>query len=181
VNDEKTRGSGESDSHRALVAVEENHIHSDVFERIVGGSDDIPGLVAYGIYQIRKREWIEEYQKERGHLPTREEVRNYSFGWRDGSLDSLRGEAEADMFRFAESVMKKKIAEMEGVAFNLRTVNEIADLKRLVRHCGGYRHHIVGHVIGFLVLVALAAAGAFAVAHEPTLREFVEWLFHPPQ
>jgi hypothetical protein len=178
VSDEKTRAPGE-EPHHALVAVEDRYIHSDIFERLVRGPEDIPGLVAYGIYQTRKREWLDEYKKERHHFPSLEEVRNYSFGWRDGSLESLRGEAEADMFRFAETVMKTKIDEMRGAAFNIRTIHEIDDLKKIVRQCGSYRHHIIGHVIGFVALVIVVAGVAFVLAHEPSIREVAGWMFRP--
>jgi hypothetical protein len=169
-----------SDSHsRALVAADDHYIHSDIFQKLVKSSNDIPGLVAYGIYQIRKREWIEKYENTHRHPPGRDEVKNYSFGWGDGALNSLRGEAEADMFRFTEKIMAKKIEEMKSTAFNVRAINEVDDLKKLMRRCGSYRHHIVGHVIGFGVLVVIVAVLALVWAHEPSLREVINWFFRP--
>ena len=94
-------------------------------------------------------------------------------------LESLRGEAEADMFRFAETVMGSKIEEMMGTALNARTINEIAGLKAEMRRCASYRHHIVGHVIGFGVLVIIVAFIAFIRAHEPSLRDIIDWFFKP--
>lgn len=177
MNDEKTPAQGEPSGRAVIAAPADRYIHSDVFQRLVENPGDIPGLVAYGIYQTRKREWIDTYKKERGRSPSEEEVKNYSFGWRDGSLEALRGEAEADMFRFAEAIMQNKIHQMIGDAFNERTVQEIGDLKGLVRSCSGYRHHIVGHVAGFGVLVVIAAFIGFVFAHEPSLREAVGWIF----
>ena len=110
------------------ATAEDRYIHSDIFVRLVRDKDDIPGLVAYGIYQIRKREWIDKHQREYGCLPSREDVKKYSFGWGDGALEALRQEAEGDMYRFAESVVEARLDELMSTAFNTKTTDTSSDL-----------------------------------------------------
>lgn len=175
MSDPKIPVDGEAPRHQALVAVEEQSLHSDIYDRLVRGPDDIPGLVAYGIYQIRKREWIQEHKKRFSCVPTLDEVRKYSFSQRNSTLDSLRHEAEASMYRFAEVFMRDRIDEMEHEAFNERAITEFGELQTLIKRRSGYRHHIVGHVVGFGVLVAIAAVVLWALGHEPTIGAVLDW------
>jgi hypothetical protein len=127
VSDPKLPASGESPSHQAVVAVEEHTLHSDIYDRLVSGPDDVPGMVAYGIYQIRKREWITFHKQRFDCWPTSEEVRKYSLSLRDNAVDALRQEAEADMYRFAEVIMHDRLREMARTAFNERTLRSLRD------------------------------------------------------
>jgi hypothetical protein len=58
-------------------------------------------------------------------------------------------------------------------AFNNRTVQELGTLRGAIKKISGYRHHVVGHVIGFFVLVALFWIVLLAIKYEPSVREFV--------
>jgi hypothetical protein len=178
VNDPKLPVTGE-DATRALVVTppaEDRYIHSDIFERLVRDQDDIPGLVAYGIYQIRKREWVDKHEKQYGCLPPRDDVKKYSFTWGDGALDSLRHEAEARMFRFAENVVESQYNDLMKNAFNEQTVTELGEVKKLVQKQGGFLHHIIGHIVGFVALVFITALVLYAIGHEPSISGAVDWI-----
>ena len=89
-------------SHQELVAPTENsdrYIHSDVWDRLVRAPDDLPGIVAYGVYQQRKRQWISDCVKKDGCMPAVPDVKGFSFSFRDNALLSLREEAEGTLFR----------------------------------------------------------------------------------
>jgi hypothetical protein len=92
----------------------------------------------------------------------------------------LRQEAEGILFRFAEEIIESKKSGMVAEAFNQRAVNEISDLRTRLsseftglreqfKKVSGYRHHIVGHVFGFIVLVLLVFIFTVAVKYEPHL------------
>lgn len=176
MSDTKLPAESEPKPHQSLVTVEDRYIHSDIFDKLVRGEHDIPGLVAYGLYQIRKREWIAKHQREFSCLPVLDDVKKFSFGWGDGALEALRQEAEADMFRFTESIIDSQSEELMSNAYNAKTVAEIEDLKKLIRRKTGYRHHIAGHVVGFAVLVVITALVLFGIKHEPSLASVVDMI-----
>ena len=79
MNDPKLPVSGDQrdeQSNRAVVTatVEDRYVHSNVFARLVRDQNDLTGLVAYGLYKIRKREWIDKHESEQvlaEWMPTR--------------------------------------------------------------------------------------------------------------
>jgi len=154
-----------------------DYIHSDIFVRLVEDKDDLPGLVAYGLYQQRKRQWISFYEDQNGQLPDPRAREDYANGHRDDAIQALREEAEGSLARFADEVMSQQTERMEINALNGRMLEELDSLKKRVGKISGYRHHIVGHVFGFIVLVFITLAATVAITHEPTLREFVQWIF----
>jgi hypothetical protein len=178
VSDEKIPASVETDSRAVTVVTPDRYIHSDVFDRLVrDAANDIPGLVAYGIYQARKREWIAWCKLTNGSVPNEQELKNYSSSWRDDALAALRSEADGHMFRFAEAMMEQRTSQMMKTAIEARVILEIADLKKEVKKVGSLWHHVIGHVAGFGALVVLATIVGLAIAREPHLRDFVGWIF----
>ncbi len=164
----------------ALAESQKKYTHSHVFDELISSPEDLPGLVAYGLYKSRKRQWISDFETANGKPPTKEECLGYSFGFRDQSLSALREEAEGALFRFAEDVIESRKPELMVESFNQRAINEIADLKTRwasdiaelrgqLRKVSGYRHHIVGHVFGFAVLVLLVFIFSVAIKYEPHL------------
>jgi hypothetical protein len=164
----------------ALADSQKRYIHSHVFNDLVQDDEDLAGFVAYGVYKSRKRQWILDFQKDNGVPPTREECLNFSFTYRDDSLAALRRDAEGNLFRFAEELIESRKPELIAEAFNQRAINEIADLRMKLasdiaelrgqlRKVTGYRHHIVGHVVGFIVLVLLVFIFTVAIRYEPHL------------
>ena len=74
-------------------AQQNRYIHSDIWDRLVQSPTDITGLVAYGVYQTRKREWIAACLGRDNALPSEASVKEYSFSIRDSQLESLRSDA----------------------------------------------------------------------------------------
>jgi len=145
------------------------YIHSDIFDRLIKGPDDLSGLVAYGLYQQRKRQWMKAVKDERSCQPSEEELRAHAFGYRDDALTALRNEGESILFRFAEAVIDSRMVKISEEAFNARTTAELFALRGSIKRISGYKHHIVGHVVGFMVLVLLAFIFTVAITYEPHL------------
>lgn len=159
---------------RLPVKVEERYIHSDIFERLVGDhTNDLPGLIAYGIYQSRKRAWIDVHRETRGDVPSVDELKTYSLSFQQDALDSLRSEANGYMFRFAENIMAQRTTEMMKSALDARVAMEISNLQAEMKKCQSLRHHILGHVCGFATLVAVGAFFAFLLGYEPSLHKIL--------
>ena len=144
-----------------------DYIHSPIYEALVESNDDLPGIVAYGLYQKRKRAWLEDYEKKNKRKPCQIELENFSFSFRDDALSALRTEAEGYLFRFASEIMEKQIQDMSEEAFNSRAIQELAALRGTIAKISGYKHHIVGHIAGFVVLVFLAFIFTVAIRYEP--------------
>jgi hypothetical protein len=51
-----------------------------IFDALVSSEGEVSGLVAYSIYKQNKREWLEDFKKLTGRLPTDAETRSYIIG-----------------------------------------------------------------------------------------------------
>lgn len=51
-----------------------------IFESLVSSEGEIAGLVAYSLYKQNKRDWLEDFKKLVGRLPTDGETRSYIIG-----------------------------------------------------------------------------------------------------
>jgi hypothetical protein len=86
--------------------------HSDIFDRLAAGNEtDLIGLVAYGLYQRRKRYWIKDFREKHQRFPTATEREEYSFSYRDDAIDALRREAEGVMAAFADEAIQEQLPE----------------------------------------------------------------------
>ncbi|MCJ2025103.1 hypothetical protein [Methylobacterium sp. J-067] len=152
-------------------AVNDRYIHSDVFERLVLESGDLAGLVAYGYYQQRKRQWIDAC-KAKGAPPTEQQIKDFAFGFQEDQLKALKSEAEGTLFRFGESMIESRMADMQETVYNAKTTEELTKLKSKIEHISGYKHHIVGHVVGFVVLLFLAFTFNYIITYEPHIAGY---------
>ena len=124
--------------------------------------DDLTGIIAYGIYQQRKREWIQRCRERDGAPPSEQAVRDFSYGFQEITINSLRQEAEGILYKFGSSYAEDQMQEMTGTALNQGVLNEVAEFRRetkslrdFVGHRTGYTHHIYTHVVGFLAIAGV--------------------------
>jgi len=146
--------------------------HSDIFDRLSKDKDKptgLIGLVAYGLYQRRKRKWITDFCSENGRHPTVEERRAYSFSYRQDSIEALLSDAENVMGAFAQQTIDDRAGELQADALAAETHEVLGDIYRRLIEIGGYWHHIVGHLVGFAVLAGLVFAVTLIVRYEPSL------------
>ncbi|MCZ8373771.1 MAG: hypothetical protein O9342_00230 [Beijerinckiaceae bacterium] len=93
--------------------------YNPVFQRLVDAEGEhfslTRGMVAYGIYKLGKREWIQSFVAEKGRRPTPEEVRGYAEAMQtETQLGNLRSRADQVLGTFAQSVIadeKPRIVE----------------------------------------------------------------------
>ena len=160
------------------VPVKDGPGHSDIFDRLSAGQEtDLIGLVAYGLYQRRKRCWMEDFHKKHGRFPTQDERDSYAFSYREDAIEALRGEAEGVMAAFAEEAIQQQLPDLRTDALGAETRAVLSGIDARLNHLGGYWHHIVGHLIGFLLLVGIVALGSFIVRNEPTIEGAYNWVF----
>ena len=149
------------------------HATSKVFDELVADDHDLPGLVAYGLYKQRKRNWHKDFVAQFGRAPNEEDIGNFRFSYRSDALQAIKSEAEGILVAFSESMSEQQIPDLMKEAFNSRTLTEIEQLKASISKISGYRHHIVGHVLGFFALVLLATVVTLAIKYEPHLAGFI--------
>ena len=149
--------------------------HSDIFERLVRHETDIVGLIAYGFYQQRKRDWIQSYRSKNGRWPDQQQRDEFSFGFRDKALGDLRSNAEGAMFRFAEEIVAQRTQELRRNALAAETRETLSEIERKLTKLDTYKHHIFGHLLGFGALILIAAVFALGVKFEPSIEKFWHW------
>jgi hypothetical protein len=153
--------------------VNSRYIHSHIYNEAVSYDDDLIGLVAYGLYQKKKRRWILAFEVKNQRSPSETEVKDYCFTYQKHEVQELRVQAETLLYGVAEQLLQERMPGIRETALNSRLTQELGELRSDIRAISGYRHHIVGHVVGFFVLVLLASFVTFALSHEPSIAGFL--------
>jgi hypothetical protein len=154
------------------------YIHSEMWDRLVESEEDLPGIVAYGLYQRRKREWIGYYQSHHGHLPPEDQVKNYSAGQRDTASRALKDEARGILFRFGAQYAQEQLPDLQSQALNAATLEKISEfdgkltaIRQRLENRTGLGYHLWTHITAFIIVVGLVALIAFAGSYELSPKE----------
>jgi hypothetical protein len=151
--------------------------HSDIFQRLAADNDsDLVGLVAYGLYQRRKRSWMDAFFAKEGRFPNQQERDSYAFSYRDDSIGALRGDAERVLAVFAEQLIEDRSEELRANALDAQMQAVLTSIDDNLRELRRPWRHVKGHVLGFVALVALVAIGALIVNFEPTVEGAWHWV-----
>jgi hypothetical protein len=154
----------------------ENPGHSDIFERLSAHNEaDLVGLVAYGIYQRHKRAWIAAFCEAHGRFPSQEERDAHAFSYREGGLVILRTSAEGALAAFGERVVEEQIDALRANALDLQTQAVLQGIDAKITRLDSYRHHVIGHVLGFAFLVLLVAFAGLVLKSEPSVEGIYHW------
>jgi len=152
--------------------------HSDIFSRLAADDEsDLVGLVAYGLYQRQKRSWIADFREKEGRYPSPAEREAYAFSHRKDAVLALRSDAEGALAVFAERVIEEKIEELRADAASVQTQAVLTGIDTKLERLGGYGHHVVAHIVAFIILVGIVAFGTLAVKFEPTVVGVYHWIF----
>lgn len=83
--------------------------YNPIFERFVtpGQMEEqvLPGMVAYCLYKIAKREWATIFFARHGRKPSDAELNEYILTWTDSRIVGAQKEADAVLLAFASSVI----------------------------------------------------------------------------
>jgi hypothetical protein len=150
--------------------------HSDIFERLAAHNEaDLVGLVAYGIYQRHKRAWITAFCEAHGRFPSQEQRDAHAFSYREGDLAILRTSAEGALAAFGERVVEEQIDALRATALDLQTQAVLQGIDAKMTRLDSYRHHVIGHVLGFAFLVLLVAFAGLVLKSEPSVEGIYHW------
>src|SRR5918993_5304758 len=62
------------------------------------------GLIAYGLYEEARREWVDAFKSREGRYPMPEELRSYETSWTSSRLDGLKNAAVQILASYADTV-----------------------------------------------------------------------------
>src|SRR5215210_5930383 len=65
------------------------------------------GLIAYGLYEEARREWVGTFKGREGRYPTSEELRTYEGSWTSSRLEGLKNAAVQILASYADSVSRE--------------------------------------------------------------------------
>ena len=77
-------------------------VFSDMYDRLVADADDLPGLIAYGFYQLEKREWARAHLNKTGVSPSLKEVTEFCDRYQQSAMKSLKERADGILFEYAK-------------------------------------------------------------------------------
>jgi hypothetical protein len=82
-----------------------------IFPRLVneaeGPEQKLIGLIAYGLFQEAKREWVSDFQTREGRYPNDEELREYERFWTPSRLEALQNAAVQAIAAYTDSIVSQ--------------------------------------------------------------------------
>jgi hypothetical protein len=93
----------------------DDNYYNPVFERLMAAQSGLlTGAIAYSIYKVAKREWVEDFRKVHGRRPTETEFRSHTAAQTDAILHGCVARADQILGQYAQNVVndaKPKITE----------------------------------------------------------------------
>jgi hypothetical protein len=65
------------------------------------------GLIAYGLYEEARREWVDDFKGREKRFPTPEELRAYEGSWTASRLDGLKNAAVQILASYADTLARE--------------------------------------------------------------------------
>lgn len=158
-------------------------LKNHVFSSLVEDENDALGMIAYSFYKLHKREFCEEFERDTGHEPEREDWDRFAIGITASQLDNYReralqvvdalieqtaAEQIANEVNLAKEDYRKKLevhlqthnnalTRLEVVSNSLNTISEQTKPPKP----RGYWYGVSQGVVASLVFVFLVGLGAF--------------------
>ena len=77
-----------------------------MYERLVDGSaNPVQGYIAYGLYKSAKREWVRQFEAERGRPPKAPEIRGYVEAYTPQMRNVFDAQAAGVLAEFADGAV----------------------------------------------------------------------------
>jgi hypothetical protein len=107
-------GDGNGPPDEAAAQADDDY-YNPVFEKLMAAQSGLlTGAVAYAIYKVAKREWIQEFRNANGRRPTDAEFRGHSATQTDAVLHGYVARADQMIGQYAQNVvddMRPRIVE----------------------------------------------------------------------
>ena len=130
---------------------------STIFRRLVKSSDDLVGLIAYGIYKQSKRDWIIQYKEKHKRRPNSDAMNDYHDHFTDTDLDRFRNEAEGMMVAFSDVIVADKRPYIEKEIRELEFSALKRDIQVEIKNSTKLSTAILASVIAWFISLAIIA------------------------
>lgn len=127
-----------SDSHTGKEAAEYNPLFDSLVSQ-TGQDGRLAGYIAYVLYKIAKREWVQRFYESHGRHPAESEMRSYISTWTPSMIENVRSEASQVMTAYAAYVVDKSRPQIREDALRDRSFFRDA----LVAFCGAFIYSLV--------------------------------------
>lgn len=99
---------------------EDNPNYNRLFSKFVDPaqpeSEQLQGLIAYGLYKRAKAEWAKSVWQESGRAPTSQELAQYHATWTATNIEAISDRAASALAEFAQSVVDEATPEIRRKA-----------------------------------------------------------------
>jgi hypothetical protein len=137
-----------------------------VLEFYIEGEDDLIGLLAYGLYERQKRDFVMGHRKRNGgRSPSDAEIAAINSNYLSSDLrNTLRDRASQILSRYAETYVEAMEPQIQLAALSSDALRQARAMEKMVaRRTGFWRQVRVGFVVSFLMILLLGAAFVGAV------------------
>jgi hypothetical protein len=118
-----------------------------IFEKMVGGPDDIVGLIAYGLYKRKKIEFIHDFRAKNDRGPSEPELHSFH-EISCGHIEEYRQSAEHNM--------QASFLETNGMVID--RMQEEADAEVKTRLKGSFLGNVFASIVGTFLTALLVGA-----------------------
>ena len=136
-----------------------------IYSKLVSGSEDVIGLLAYSIYKQHKIEFIEDFKKKKGSAPTDADIVGFIMSSETPSqLEKYRESANTIL---SETVADAVQNEMERISFDFQNAIEPV----VKKHSYSWVKTVFLNVLGsFVFSILLVIVFLFGYTTESSLR-----------
>ena len=162
-----------TDSPAASIAEPANsnneNTFSTIFQRLVPESDDIVGLVAYGIFKQSKRDWVIRHQRQHGQKPNDVERQRFHDHFSDDDLQRFRSEAEARLVDFAEAYFQSRRPDIENQIRAVEFANTKSEIINTIHGQTKFRTSVLAGVVAWALSVFVIVVGILVMNYSVVL------------
>lgn len=138
-------------------------IYKELVEDVPDNEEWLLGLVAFGVVEEQKIEWMKHHSTNSDGLPTDEEIRAWYRQQPSGVLLRAKDTAEARLTSYAEDAIAAYMADIEQETRDGFIVQEIRQSRKFWPQFGV---NLAGGFAGALLFAALLSVIAFFVLNE---------------
>ncbi|SMC89677.1 hypothetical protein [Rhizobium sp. RU36D] len=141
-------------------------LSESVLDFYVEGDDDLIGLLAYGLYERQKRDWVVSHRRRNsGRTPSQEEIAAVTSNYLSQDLrHTLRERAAHILTSYAETYVEAIEPDIRIATLNTEALRQARDLEESARRGSSFWRHV--RVAFFAVLflaIVFAAVGVGAM------------------
>jgi len=138
-------------------------IYKELVENVPEDEEWLLGLVAFGVIEEQKIEWMKHHAQNNGGMPTNEEIENWYRQQPEGVLLRAKDTATARLTNYAQNAISIYMADFEKETLEGILVEEIRSTKKFWPQFGV---NLAGGFVSAILFAALLTLFAFLVFND---------------